>query len=142
MNKEKEIRKQLERLGSNKVYIEYLERELQMLEEDYGLQGIAYDGIGGGSGTSDSTGDAAIRMNHIKNELENKKKKKENEIQHITDALGQLTELEFEIVQMFYIDRVQLCNIGSRVGYSLSQVRRIKNDSMIKLKIAMFGDFD
>ena len=142
MNKEKEIRKQLERLGSNKVYIEYLERELQMLEEDYGLQGIAYDGISGGSGTSDSTGDTAIRMNHIKNELENKKKKKENEIQHITDALGQLTELEFEIVQMFYIDRVQLCNIGSRVGYSLSQVRRIKNDSMIKLKIAMFGDFD
>lgn len=141
MQKDKEIRKQLERLGSNKVYLEYLEKEVRMLEQEYGLQGISYDSIGGsGNQTSDSTGDQAMRMHQIKEELLIKKKKKENEINHVEDALKELTELEHDIIIMFYIDRIQLSIIAVRVKYSISQVRRIKEDAMDKLKMSFFGN--
>ena len=140
MNSRAKVEKELRELYFNQAYLESLEQEKVVLNYEYGLRGIAYDGIGGGSGEpGDSTGDQAARLVDERVAINMRITKYKNKIQHITDVLKLLTAREHKVIMMYYIEYKPWWKIAQEIGYSIRQAQRIKEDALEKVSIGLYG---
>lgn len=140
MDNYNETKKRLQLWELNKVYLESLKEKLELLEKEYGLQGISYDGIGGGSGEpSDSTGDTAMRLADKRRKLEYDIAKETQELHHLERVISKLTEAEKKIIIMFYPNRKSIKFIAKELTYSDIQIKRIKKEAMLKVIVGLYG---
>lgn len=140
MDKRAKVEKELRELYFNRAYLESLEQDMDVLNYEYGLRGISYDGIGGGSGEpSDATGDQAARLVDERVAINMRITKYKNKIQHITDVLNLLTAREYKIIMMYYIEYKPWWKIAQEIGYSIRQAQRIKDDAIEKVSIGLYG---
>lgn len=132
----------LRNINMDRIYVESLKAKLELIELEYNVRGIAYDGIGGGGGggTSDVTGDTAINIMDNKQDIELKVKQKESEISHLDNILSCLTVTEEKIIKLYYIRYKPYWSIARDVDYSISQVKRIKKDAMLKIIRGLYGE--
>ena len=139
MNKRAKVEKELRELYFNQAYLESLEQELETFNDEYGLQGVSYDGIGSSTDISDATGDTATRLADKKALLTIKITKQENKVTHIMGLLKLLTDREHKIVMMYYIEYKPWWKIANEIGYSIRQTQRIKDDAIEKISIGLYG---
>ena len=140
MNKKAKAEKELRELYYNQAYLESLEQDIKVLNYEYGLRGIAYDGIGGGAGEpSDSTGDQAARLVDARVAINRRIAKYCNKINHIQEVLKLLTERERKTIMMYYIEYKPWWFIAQEIGYSQRQAQRIKEDAIEKVAIGLYG---
>lgn len=142
MDKYKNVERRLRNLEMEKTYLIYLEKDLKLLELEYEISGINYEKVGGNNNISDITGDKAVKLMQKRQELELKIARKKNEIEHIEGVLSKLTETERKIITMWYIEYKPHWKIAQEVGYSVSQVKRIKKDAIEKIMVGLYGDED
>ncbi len=139
MSKKSKAEKELRELYFNQAYLESLEQELEVLNDEYGLQGVSYDGVGSSTDISDATGDTATRLADKKVLLMLKITKQENKVKHIVEVLKLLTDREHKIVMMYYIEYKPWWKIANEIGYSIRQTQRIKDDAIAKVSIGLYG---
>ncbi len=123
-----------------KIYLIYLEKALELLELEYEISGINYEKVGENNNISDITGEKAVKLIQKRQELELKIARKKNEIEHIEGVLSKLTETERTVITMWYIEYKPHWKIAQEVGYSVSQVKRIKKDAIEKIIVGLYGD--
>ncbi len=140
MNSRAKAEKELRELYFNQAYLESLEHEIVVLNYEYGLRGVAYDGIGGGSGEpGDSTGDQAAKLVDARVAIDRKIARYKNKINHIESVLALLTERERKVTLMYYIEYKPWWKIAQEIGYSIRQAQRIKEDALEKVSIGLYG---
>lgn len=140
MNSRAKAEKELRELYFNQAYLESLEHEIVVLNYEYGLRGVAYDGIGGGSGDpSDTTGGSAARLVDARVAIDRKIARYKNKINHIESVLALLTEIEYKIVMMRYIKYKPWWYVADQTGYGIRQAQRIKEDAIGKVAIGLYG---
>lgn len=139
MTKYETIEKRLINLDIDKVRLKALNDELELIELEYSLKGIVYDGIGGSSSISDSTGDTAIALAEKKIDIQLKIARLTKEIEHMEGILSKLTDTERDTVLLYYPKHKKYHVIAREVGYSISQVKRIKKDAMDKIERGIYG---
>lgn len=140
MDNHSKIESRLRNLDLDKLYLCNQEKELKLLELEYEITGVSYDGVGGGGGISDTTGDKAANISEKKKKIELRILRHKKEIEHIESALDCLTETEYTVVTMFYCKYKPLWVIAREVGFSISQVKRIKRDAMTRLVRGIYGE--
>ena len=124
----------------DQVYLESLYNDLALLELEYSISGISYDGIGGSSGVSDMTSQTAMRLGHRRMELEIKIATAVKEQQHISRAIDNLNCKEMQIIQGYYFKGKQLASIAIEMYLSISQVKNHKREAMKKLIRQFYGE--
>lgn len=126
---------------ADKIHLQSLVDDLELLELEYCMQGISYDGIGGGTGEpSDSTGDTAMRLADKRRKLEFAIAKETKEVNHLQSILtNTLTRVEYMIIIMFYPNRKNIRAIGKELKYSDSTIKRIKKEAMDKVIVGLYG---
>lgn len=139
MGNYKAAEERIRELQFDKVYLESIKNKLELLELEYCISGIAYDGIGGGSEISDRTGDTALRVSDQKTKLELKAAKVKADVAHLESVLNCLTAKEYEIIILYYTKYKSIEVIAGEVVYSPSQVKRIKGDAMRKIVKGLYG---
>ena len=140
MNKRAKAEKELRELYFNQAYLESLEQDIKVLNYEYGLRGIAYDGIGGGSGEpGDTTGGSAARLVDARVAIDRKIARYKNKINHIEGVLALLTEIEYKIVMMRCIKYKPWWYVADQTGYGIRQAQRIKEDALEKVSIGLYG---
>lgn len=140
MNKRAKAEKELRELYFNQAYLESLENEIEILNYEYGLKGISYDGIGGGPGEpSDATGGSAARLVDARVAINRRIARYRNKINHIQEVLKLLTERERKTIMMYYIEYKPWWYIAQEIGYSPRQAQRIKEDAIKKVAIGLYG---
>lgn len=127
-------------LGPDKVRLAFLKKELKQLELEYGGRGVNYDGIGGGTGVSDTTGDLAVRVAEQREDIELKITKLSLKIQHIEAVLVTLTEFQLQVILKFYTEGKQLWKIGDELSMSRSTAKRIKKSAMDRVIRGLYGE--
>lgn len=142
MDKKNKAEKELRELHYNKAYLCSLEEELNLLDYQYGLRGISYDGAGGSSGTSDTTGNQATVLADERIALHHKINRYNSKIAHIEQVLNLLTSREYTVVNMYYIKYKPWWRIAQEIGYSKRQAQRIKDDAIEKIAIGLYGSDD
>lgn len=140
MDSYNKIENRLRNLELDKLYLCNLEKDLKLLELEYEITGVSYDGIGGSGGNSDTTGDKAANIAEKKKRIELRMARHKKEIEHIESALNCLTETEYTVVTMFYCRYKPLWYISREVDFSISQVKRIKKDAMTRLVRGVYGE--
>ena len=139
MTRYETIEKRLINLDIDKVRLKALNDELELIELEYSLKGIAYDGIGGSDSISDSTGDTAIALAEKKIDIQLKIARLTKEIEHMEGILSKLTDTERDTILLYYSKHKKYYVIAREVGYSISQVKRIKKDAMDKIERGLYG---
>lgn len=140
MTRYENIGKRLINLEIDKVRLKSLEDELELIELEYNLKGIAYDGIGGSGGIGDTVGDTAINLAERKIDIQLKIARLTKEIEHLEGVLSKLTDTERNTVILYYPKHKKYHVIAREVGYSISQVKRIKKDAMDKIVRGIYGE--
>lgn len=140
MDKHKKVERRLRNLEMERMYLESLEKDLKLIELEYEINGINYEKIGEDNSISDITGDKAVKLMQKRQELELRIARKKNEIEHIEGVLSKLTETERTVITMWYTEYKPHWKIAQEVGYSVSQVKRIKKDAIEKIIIGLYGD--
>ena len=123
----------------DKIYLESLYKDMAILELEYQLNGISYDGIGGSTSTSDMTGETAIRLAHKRAEIELKIAKQFKKVQHIETALDNLSNTEKLILNRHYVCSKTLQTISIETAWSLASVKRRKREAMHKMIRQLYG---
>lgn len=134
------IEQRLRNLDLDKLYLCSLEKDLQLLELEYQITGVSYDGVGGSGDISDSTGDKAANIIEKKKRIELRMARHSKEIEHLERVLELLTETEYIVVTMYYCKYKPIWFIAKEVDFSISQVKRIKKDAMTRLVRGVYGE--
>ena len=92
MDNYKRAEKRLRNFNVDKTYLESLEKELQLMEEEYSITGVSYDNIGGRTGVSDVVGNVVARVVDDKTELEMRIKRIRLKLENLANVLNSLTE--------------------------------------------------
>lgn len=142
MDKYKYIKGKLRKHEQNKIYLEKLEKDLSLLEEERELKGIFYDDIGGGkSGNiSDLTGRTASWIADKEVSLRFEIKKVKNDIEHIEKILNSLLEEEKAAIVGIYIKEQEYWTVAKHMNVGTSTVKRRRREGFEKIKAGMFGN--
>lgn len=108
--------------------------KLETLEARDGLRGIGYsDSSSKTNNTSSIVESAAIKNIEIREELERKILLDTQKIRLIDNAIEGLTELEKEVITLFYIDDKNWDYVADKVGYSKSWVVEKRKQAIEKM---------
>lgn len=136
----KKVESRLRNLEIDKSYIDYLKKELELLEEEYGLHST---GTGEGSKSnsiSDTVGNQASNIADTKEELELRLKRAQARIDHLENLITKLTDTEAKVITLYYLNYRPLWYIAGQVQFSTRQVQRIKDDAIGRLVRGMYGE--
>ena len=134
------IESRLRNLEIDKQYVSYLEEQLKILNDEYGLKG---NGIGEyvSSGTiSDSTGNQAIEIADKRIDMELRLRRARAKVNHLETLIDKLTETEATVVKLYYFHYKPMWYISQQVKFSQRQVQRIKDDALQRLMRGVYGE--
>lgn len=139
--KKQKVESRLRNLEIDKSYVDYLKKELELLEEEYGLHGTGLsDGGGNPNSISDNTGNQAATLMDRKEEVDLRLKRAIARINHVETLITKLTDTEEAVVRLYYMEYKPLWYISGQVKFSQRQVQRIKDDALGRLIRGMYGE--
>ncbi len=136
------IKNKLQKLDQTKLYLEKLQKDLELLQEERQLKGISYDDIGGsrGNGVSDRTGETAVRIADKETELRLEIKKVLNEVNHIEKLLNSLHEDEREVIIGIYMQGQQYWVVAQKMKCSITTAKRRRREAFDKILTGYYGN--
>lgn len=125
MDRYKELERKLRNHKLEISYLEYLKKQLELLEEERHLRGQSSEQGNVQSNTiSDITADTAIKIVEKEKELKLKINKKQIEIEHIERLLYNLSEMEREVITRHYMHNMTYNQISLALHCSYATVKR------------------
>lgn len=126
-----------------KISVINLNNEISMLNSDLArdAQGIDYsrEQLGGGGMQTSSVEQIAFKISGDIDDLTDKIEKLNFNVSRIEKSLEALSETEKNIITKRYFQGKEWLLIAAETNYHESSCRRIKNDAMRKIIIALFG---
>jgi len=139
-DKKQKVESRLRNLEIDKSYVDYLKKELELLEEEYGLHSSGLGEGGKSNSISDNTGNQAANLIDRKEETELRLKRAMARINHIETLITKLTDTEESVIRLYYMEYKPLWYISGQVKFSQRQVQRIKDDALGRLIRGMYGE--
>ena len=139
MDKYKYIIGKLKKHEQNKIYLEKLEKDLELLEEERELRGVSYDDTGRSGAISDTTGQTATRIADKERMLKFEIKKVKNDIDHIDKILNSLLDEERAAVVGIHIHELEYWEVARDMKLSPTTVKRRRREGFEKIKAGIFG---
>lgn len=140
MDKYKKAERRLINLNMDKAYLQAQENKLKLLEEEYNISGVSFDGVGSSGEISDTTGNTALNIFEQRVEVERVIKRVGHRIDHLEDVLENLTDKERTILVMFYVEHQPMWKIRKTICYEKTQTNKIKSEAMAKLVRGLYGE--
>ena len=144
MNNFKKVENALYNYKAQEMYIRQCEKNIKLIELDYGAKGICYEEMaeGGGSGISNPTEQKALSNIDKKDKLIGDIKRVKRQLESIDEVMELLNKVEKTIIEKKYIKGLQWWQITSEVQYGERHCRRMKDVAINKMVIGLNGTKD
>lgn len=141
MDKYRKVEKLLYNYKMLQISIKNMQEEIEFIKNDYGIQGISYDGISTSPTNkfSSSVENTALSNSEKIHSLECQINIMQRDIEKVDRTLKGLTELERSVITEKYINSKQWWQVGSKVRFSERHCRNIRKQAINKLVIGVFG---
>lgn len=104
-----------------------------------GIKNVCTDGIKITACSGDKVGNDVVKVSAMEESILVELRKKKHEVYLIENAMAILDEIERDVIEMKYIDKIAGYKIESALGYEKSTINRYKNNGIEKMIKVMFG---
>lgn len=118
-----------------------MQEEIEFIQNDYGIQGISYDGIATSpthkfsSSVENTALSKSEKIHYLECQIENMQR----DIDMVDRTLKGLTQLERDVVTEKYINSKQWWQVGSKVRFSESWCKKIRKRAIDKMVVGVYG---